>query len=540
MRHLLRVCAFVFVLAAIVASPAVAQAATVGITQTPDTTGMGYEAGSSISVGWDCDTAIPVGSSVTLMLAHAGTNGLESVPVQTSLGLSGSTEVQIPSSGGPYFYWIEAAWYADGSWNYVKSEAWWAWYNAYFSSSGTPWWFTVGNAPVITLQPEAQDVSLGSAATFDAAADGVPTPDVQWQVDDGTGWADISGATSPSYTTPDVTDAMDGWRYRAVFTNTIGQTTSDEVGLSVRRAITQLPNTTGQLYPAGSTLHISWVCDGIPAGADIELHIQLEPGSALRLAQGLPSVGSTDVTLPSSGGPYFYYLRASWTPGPGTGLVYSDAYYAGWWFNLSYKPWVSVHPRSQTVAVGSTATFEATASGPPAPSMHWEVDEGSGWTDISGATDTTYTTPAATAAMNGWQYRAVFHNALGDTNSAAAALTVLSVQDVTIGAPTVAFGAKKARRQGSFVATVSPTAAATAVTFTLDLWHLEWQRVNGVRTRVWVPQSSITLSSVSGAAAGTIGATANLAAGQWKMSVSSSASTFYNAGQSAVTEFTVK
>jgi Immunoglobulin I-set domain len=50
----------------------------------------------------------------------------------------------------------------------------------------------------ITSQPVAQEVTEGETATFTAAASGIPTPTVQWQVstNGGGSWSNIPGATS--------------------------------------------------------------------------------------------------------------------------------------------------------------------------------------------------------------------------------------------------------------------------------------------------------------------------------------------------------
>jgi len=78
-------------------------------------------------------------------------------------------------------------------------------------------------APAITQQPTSQSVSAGQTATFTAAASGVPTPTVQWQVSSGGGaWTPLSGATSTTLTLSSVPTAMSGNQYRAVFTNGVG------------------------------------------------------------------------------------------------------------------------------------------------------------------------------------------------------------------------------------------------------------------------------------------------------------------------------
>jgi len=90
-------------------------------------------------------------------------------------------------------------------------------------------------APVVTVQPASVWSAWGDVATFTAAASGTPAPTVQWQSSaSGSGpWVDIAGATSPSYSTPPLTYAQNGSRYRAVFTNSAGSATSSAASLSV-------------------------------------------------------------------------------------------------------------------------------------------------------------------------------------------------------------------------------------------------------------------------------------------------------------------
>jgi hypothetical protein len=88
-------------------------------------------------------------------------------------------------------------------------------------------------------------------------------------------------------------------------------------------------------------------------------------------------------------------------------------------------PTVTTDPLSQTVAIGSDATFVAAASGTPDPTVRWQVDTGEGWTDVPGATATTLTLTDVAHTMSGNRYRAVFTNGIGtDATTAAATLTV--------------------------------------------------------------------------------------------------------------------
>ena len=84
-------------------------------------------------------------------------------------------------------------------------------------------------APSVTAQPSNQSITYGANAQFSAAANGSPTPTVQWQksTDNGATWNPISGASSTTLTLtkPPVSDS--GSKYRAVFTNGCGSATTN-------------------------------------------------------------------------------------------------------------------------------------------------------------------------------------------------------------------------------------------------------------------------------------------------------------------------
>jgi hypothetical protein len=88
----------------------------------------------------------------------------------------------------------------------------------------------------------------------------------------------------------------------------------------------------------------------------------------------------------------------------------------------------TTQPASQTIAVGSNATFTAATSGYPAQiSIKWQKAESTATTtfaDVSGATTGTLVVTSATADDNGDIYRAVATNTAGSVNSSSAVLTV--------------------------------------------------------------------------------------------------------------------
>ena len=90
-------------------------------------------------------------------------------------------------------------------------------------------------APAFTLQAANASVTAPNPATFRVAAVGNPTPALQWQLSSNAGatFADIAGATSPSFTTPSTSTAQSGALYRAVATNSVAATPSTAAILTV-------------------------------------------------------------------------------------------------------------------------------------------------------------------------------------------------------------------------------------------------------------------------------------------------------------------
>ena len=122
-------------------------------------------------------------------------------------------------------------------------------------------------------------------------------------------------------------------------------------------------------------------------------------------------------------------------------------------------------PSSLSVTSGQSASFSATATGSPAPTVQWQVsaDGGATFTDLPGATSTTLTF-AADMSQNGYLYRAVFTNTSGSVTTSAATLTVN-----TTGATTTLASSKDPTVFGqavTFTATVSSTTGAPTGTVT--------------------------------------------------------------------------
>jgi hypothetical protein len=83
-------------------------------------------------------------------------------------------------------------------------------------------------------------------------------------------------------------------------------------------------------------------------------------------------------------------------------------------------PAIAAQPTDQRVVVGSTATFTVMATGTAPLSYQWQK----GTTSISGATASSYTTPATTLADDGSSFQVVVSNSAGSVISNSVMLTV--------------------------------------------------------------------------------------------------------------------
>ncbi|HTU19358.1 MAG TPA: immunoglobulin domain-containing protein, partial [Gemmataceae bacterium] len=93
--------------------------------------------------------------------------------------------------------------------------------------------------PTVMTNPASQTATAGGTVTFTAAAGGMPTPTVQWQVstDNGATFSDISGATNTTLTLNNVQTSQNGDAYRAVFTSSAGTVDSSTATLTVQAPI---------------------------------------------------------------------------------------------------------------------------------------------------------------------------------------------------------------------------------------------------------------------------------------------------------------
>jgi alpha-tubulin suppressor-like RCC1 family protein len=147
---------------------------------------------------------------------------------------------EVSSDGGSTWSPIEGATFTELALSSVTAAQDETEYRATFTNESgqattTPAKLTVQAPPAVTEQPESTTVEVGSEAGFTAAATGLPTPTVQWEVSSNGGgtWSAVSGATSPHLRIASAQSSESGDEYRAAFTNTVGTATTAGATLTV-------------------------------------------------------------------------------------------------------------------------------------------------------------------------------------------------------------------------------------------------------------------------------------------------------------------
>jgi alpha-tubulin suppressor-like RCC1 family protein len=284
---------------------------------------------------------------------------------------------------------------------------------------------TKAKAPKVTKQPAGVVVEAGQNAVFEAAASGTPTPSQRWEVslNGGGSWSVLAGASSNTLLITSAQTSESGDEFRSVFTNTAGSATSTAATLIVRRApaVTLQPMSTTVEEAQGATFEAA--ASGFP-GPAVQWEVLAVGGKWAPIA-GATSGELTIASAKTSENARQY--RAVFTNGAGkaTSAVAT--------LTVQKAPAVTRQPASRMVEAGQAATFEASASGFPTPSVQWEVssDDGVTWAVVEGATAGQLTLAGTTTAQSGYEYRAVFTNAAGTVTSQAATLTVQSAPVIT-------------------------------------------------------------------------------------------------------------
>ncbi len=110
--------------------------------------------------------------------------------------------------------------------------------NAEGTATSSVVWLTVsaaGTAPSISAHPQNTSVEEGEWIMFEVTASGTAPLSYQWERNTGSGWEEIDGAVSTTYSFA-TTLAMDGDQYRCVVSNASGSVTSNAATATVTEA----------------------------------------------------------------------------------------------------------------------------------------------------------------------------------------------------------------------------------------------------------------------------------------------------------------
>ncbi|MFL6161772.1 MAG: beta strand repeat-containing protein [Jatrophihabitantaceae bacterium] len=273
---------------------------------------------------------------------------------------------------------------------------------------------TVNRPPAIT-SANTVSFTVGTAGTFTVNTTGYPAPAITKTgtvpagmsfVDNGNGTATLSGTPS----------AGSGGTYPLNLTANNGVSPNATQTLTV--TVLQPPGFTSAstaTFVIGSAGSFAITTSGFPTITSITKTGTLPAGITFTdNGNGTATLAGTPT---GTGGTYPVTLTAinGVTPNGTQALT----------IQVNQAPAVTTNPVDQTVAPGASVSFIAAASGVPTPTVQWQrsTDGGASFTNIAGATSTTYTFTAA-AGDNGNQYRAVFTNVVSSATSTAATLTV--------------------------------------------------------------------------------------------------------------------
>jgi hypothetical protein len=281
---------------------------------------------------------------------------------------------------------------------------------------------TLSSAPVIVTHPASQNVVFGTTVTFSAAATGIPTPTVQWQVslDNGVSFGDLGGSTSLNYSfTPIILES--GARFRAVFTNSAGSATTNAALLTVSAAINApaiVSQPSNQSVSAGGVATFTAAATGNPAPA-----VRWQVSNNGVTYDDVPGATSPTFSFAASTSDNGKQYRAMFTNSAGSAVTFGVLLTVNG--VALTAPTITAHPASRSAAPGNTVTFSAAAIGTPDPVAQWQVSTNGGvsFSDIAGATSTVHSFVVA-GADDGKRFRAVFSNTAGSTTTSPATLTV--------------------------------------------------------------------------------------------------------------------
>jgi hypothetical protein len=277
---------------------------------------------------------------------------------------------------------------------------------------------TVGNAPNITTQPDNITNCEGTNTSFIAAASGSGLS-YQWQVstDGGTNFTNITGATNPTYNVVS-SNSLSGNKYRVIVTSATCSTPStSSVALLTVNALPQITT-----QPVGATLcagsNVTFNAAATGTNISYQWQVSTNGGTSFNNLAGEinASLIINNTTAAQNGNQYQVLVNGTCAPAANSNAAI---------LNVVSPVTVSAQPTNATACSGSNAVFTVAGTG-TGVLYQWQasIDGGASFTNISGATASTYTLSNVTAANNGNQFQVLLSNSTCTTPVASNAVTV--------------------------------------------------------------------------------------------------------------------
>jgi hypothetical protein len=269
-----------------------------------------------------------------------------------------------------------------------------------------------------TTDPANQSVSPGQTATFSVTGSGL-NPTYQWQTNHGGPFVNIAGATNSSYTTPAEVLGDNGEQFRCVVNVACNgsSVTSAVATLTVQTCVAAAVTDPGnQTVDAGQTATFSVT----GTGTSRTLQWQTNNGGGWVNVTG--ATGASYTTPPVQVANEGLQVRCVVSVTCGGG---SSATSAAATLHVVCTTAGVTNPQNQVVVRGQTATFSVTGSG-STRTYQWATNNGGGFVNITGATNSTYTTAPTVDADYGLQFQCTVSVACDSSvvTSAAASLVV--------------------------------------------------------------------------------------------------------------------
>ena len=278
------------------------------------------------------------------------------------------------------------------------------------------------NPPVITVEPKDSTVQEGQPVSFSVVATG-DSLTYRWKKNDTTS---LSNATSATYSINQASGRDSGATYKCIVSNSAGGDTSRAAILNVK------------LNPP--TISTQPITDTVYEGESGRFTVRAN-GSRLSYQWQKNSVNCTDTNAVKS--TYTTPLASLSDNGAAYRCVVSnsggrDTSDSAILYVMKSPPVIGAQPQNDTVSVGETAIFKVSATSKyPPMSFQWRKRSATDtvYTDISGATDSIYTTPAAVETDHAARFLCVVSDSGGNVSSNSARLYILFATPVIVADP---------------------------------------------------------------------------------------------------------